>query len=376
MNGFGIYIHIPFCRGKCPYCDFYSVADSSLTGNYIKALGDELTTNRRTSEFTDRTLHVRKAVSLYVGGGTPSVLSGTQLSGIIRTIRKEYALSDEAEITVECNPSTPALPEFFAAVADSGVNRISLGLQSAVDSERKALGRRGGRDTAEKAVEAARNAGIDNISLDVMLGIPLQTRQSLKETLDFCLSENVSHISAYMLKLEEGTRFYRIRDTLELPGEDEVCDNYLFTCGYLSENGIKQYEISNFSKKGCESRHNMLYWDCREYLGVGAAAHSFINGKRFFLERSVQKFTDGEKAVFDSTGGSFEEYAMLRLRLSEGLTEKGTLSRFGSGIPERIRTEAKKVPHKYIISDSTGIRLKPEGFLISNSIISLLLTGE
>ena len=194
-----------------------------------------------------------------------------------------------------------------------------MGLQSAVDIERKALGRRGGCDDIKRAIERAKKAGIDNISLDLMLGIPNQTEESLKKSIEFCEKSGAKHVSAYILKIEESTPFYRIKDSLALPDEDETCDLYLYAVSELEKSGFYQYEISNFSQEGFESRHNLKYWHCEEYLGIGASAHSFVDGKRFYYERSIDSFISGQPPVNDGFGGDEEEYIMLALRLSEGL---------------------------------------------------------
>ena len=348
MDNIGLYIHIPFCASKCPYCDFYSFrADEEKKQSYVDALLREIGAQKQ--QFAC------KANSLYIGGGTPSVLSEIQLSQIIEKAKQEF-LTNDAEITVECNPHG-LKKEFFKALSAVGVNRISLGLQSANDGERKKLGRRADREEIANVIADIKAAGIENISLDVMLGIPDSTQESLKDTLDFCISQNVTHISCYILKLEEGTYFYENSDKLNLPDEDSVCDMYLFMCDYLEKYGFLQYEISNFAKSGYESRHNLKYWNCEEYLGIGAAAHSFIDGKRFCYNRNADKFINGAKPVFDGEGGDFSEYAMLRLRLCEGVKEKDVKARYGTAIPEEMRKKAQKFAAEgYLVSDSDGIQ--------------------
>lgn len=365
MDSIGLYLHIPFCNSKCPYCDFYSFrADESKKQAYVDSLIREIKAKKQ--QFTC------KANTLYIGGGTPSALSETQLSEIVKTAKNEILTAD-AEITVECNPHG-LKKEFFEALKEAGVNRISLGLQSANDNERRKLGRSADRNEIASVISDIKSAGIKNISLDVMLGIPDSTPESLKDTLDFCISQDITHISCYILKLEEGTFFCKNQNKLNLPDEDTVCDMYLFMCDYLEKHGFTQYEISNFAKKGFESKHNLKYWNCEEYLGIGAAAHSFIDGKRFYYERNADSFIDGASPVPDGEGGDFTEYAMLRLRLCEGLTEQGVNSRFGFGIPEKMRKNAEKfIPDGYVVSDGNGIRLTAKGFLISNTVISELL---
>lgn len=357
-------MHIPFCRSKCPYCDFYSVrADESVKEQYVNVLK-----NRITAEMSVLNC---KADTLYIGGGTPSVLGAENLGEIVKSASP--FLSKNAEITVECNPFGLS-EDFFKILKFCGVNRISMGLQSANDSERRALGRLSDSETVKKAVKNAQKSGIENISLDVMLGIPRQTEKSLAETLDFCISLGVPHISAYILKLEEGTVFYNRQNSLSLPNDDAVADLYLQACETLEENGIMQYEISNFAKSEYESRHNLKYWNCEEYLGLGPAAHSFLGGKRFYFERDLSSFLNNAEPIQDGNGGDFTEYAMLRLRLTEGLLQNDTEKRFGHKIPEEmIKKSAFFANNGLMESDKTGIRLTRKGFLISNTILSEIL---
>lgn len=358
----GLYIHIPFCDSKCPYCDFYSMrCDDGEKERYVTALCDEIVRQARQFDC--------KADTLYIGGGTPSCIGFERVCKILDCVKSNFSLSDDAEITVECNPHSVS-PEFFKKIAQSGVNRVSLGLQSANDGERKKLGRLSGKREVENAVLFARNAGIENISLDVMLGIPDSTPESLESTLEFCAAQNVTHISGYILKIEENTPFYKMRSSLSLPDEDAVADMYLLMCSYLKKHGYAQYEISNFSKSGYESRHNLKYWNCEEYIGIGSSAHSFVDGRRYYCE----KRTDGFYYVPDGTGGDFNEYAMLRLRLKKGLTEAQTRERYSFSIPEKMRREAEFLQKNgLVISDAEGIRLTENGFLLSNGVISRLI---
>lgn len=369
MNG--IYIHIPFCASKCPYCDFYSLrADDELKSLYADAVCDEIVTSRRAGEYLASPV---RADTLYIGGGTPSVLSGQALFNIITLAQKQYAMPAGSEITVECNPSgdIESLIPFFKA---AGVNRVSLGMQSAVDAERKKLGRSSGRDRILAVTDVLHKGGIDNISLDVMLGVPLQTEQSLLSTLAFAKETGAKHISAYMLKLEEGTFFYKNAAKLSLPDDDAVCDMYERCCAELKSAGFVHYEISNFCLPGYESRHNTKYWRLEDYLGIGAAAHSFTGGKRFFYERDIHSFINGAKPVFDCEGGGADEMIMLALRLGEGLSLKKLADRYGEGACENI---IKKAPlfKKQGLADFDGERfaLTEKGMLLSNSIISQLI---
>ncbi len=362
MKPIGLYIHIPFCNGKCPYCDFYSVTPQCNTvENYVNALCREIDNANRIYD------------TVYFGGGTPSLIGADNIAKIMSHIRR----TENCEATLECNPSdTGALNSGFnfKKVAQSGINRISMGLQSSDNKERSALGRRGGCEDVERAVTRARNAGIDNISLDLMLGIPGQTAESLKESIRFCKEMKAKHISAYILKIEEGTPFYEKKELLSLPDEDETCDLYLTAVEELEKIGYRQYEISNFSEIGFESRHNLKYWRCEEYLGIGASAHSFVDGKRFYYERSIDNFTKGFPPADDGDGGDEEEYIMLALRLTEGLIFENFKNRFGHSLPESILNKADSLQkHGLIKIDDKSISLTVKGFLVSNSVISSLI---
>ncbi len=367
----GLYIHIPFCRSKCPYCDFYScLTKNADIDNYVNAVIDEIRTGRRTKEFTQNS--DMSFDTIYFGGGTPSVIGADNIGKILNAVKKNYIIADDTEITVECNPSTVD-DDFFQKVASYGVNRISLGMQSAVDKERKKLGRFAGRNQILSAITGARKSGIENISLDVMLGVPEQTMQSLDETIDFCIETDVPHISAYMLSVEEGTVFHKKIDTLNLPDEDTVCDMYTHLTEKLRENGFKHYEISNFAKDEYKSLHNLKYWNCEEYLGIGPSAHSFIDDRRFFFERDIHSFIEGKTAEFDSFGGDKEEYIMLRLRLSDGIVFRDYTSRFGENFPEKISRKSEKFAEQQLMTvTDKHIALTVNGFLISNYIISEL----
>lgn len=368
----GIYIHIPFCKSKCMYCDFCSVVPvGDITDRYVTALKNEALRYKRTEKI--------KADTVYFGGGTPSFIGAERLADILSTVKDVFSIDSDAEITAECNPSS-CNEEFFIKLKESGFNRISLGLQSTSETERKAIGRLTSASQAKKAVAQALTASFNNISLDLMLGLPNQTKDSLKESIDFCAEAGVTHISAYILKAEEGTPFFdRLRkegaDSLNLPDEDSVCDLYLFAADYLETKGFKQYEISNFAKDGFASRHNLKYWNADEYIGLGASAHSFFEGKRFYNTRNIDDYLTGSEPLYDGNGGDFEEYAMLRLRLTDGIKKDETEQRFGKGNFERILKNAERLnsPDLIIISD-TCISLTRQGFLLSNTLIAELLS--
>ena len=362
----GIYIHIPFCKRKCPYCDFYSFkADESKKDSYLKAvlLCLDKWKNKVEGEID----------TVYFGGGTPSVFGEKRISQVICHIKDNYKLTDDAEITVECNPSSVS-DEFFREIRKSGVNRISMGMQSAVDKERLTLGRISDAQQVKNAVVMAKKSGIDNISLDIMLGVPFQTMESLDESIDFLLSLDIPHISAYMLKIEEGTPFDKMSDTLILPDEDLVTEMYLHTSKRLSSAGYNHYEISNFARDNKHSRHNTCYWLGEDYIGIGPSAHSFFGGERFYYERDFDSFISGVEPVSDGFGGDKEEYIMLRLRLAEGLNFKEYEKKYNEKINEStIAAMGKYQKAGLVVIDDESIRLTPEGFLLSNVIIGEMM---
>ena len=369
MKNIGLYLHIPFCKSKCPYCDFYSFSGKDTQKDeYTRVLKDKISS----SVSTLHSSYNCKADTLYIGGGTPSVLGAKNLATLVNACDSGF-LTDNAEITVECNPY--GLDEdFFKILYDCGVNRLSFGLQSAVDSERRILGRLSDRNQVEKAVNTAQKVGFNNITLDVMLGVPNQTEKSLNETLDFCISLGVPHISAYMLKLEENTHFYKNQHKYNFPDDDLTVDLYLQMCEALENQGIMQYEISNFAKNGFESRHNLTYWHCEEYLGLGPSAHSFVNGKRFYFDRDFNGFMNGNSPIDDGFGGDFTEYAMLNLRLVEGLNENKVLERFGHKIPNEIYEKSQIfIDNGYMTKNDNSLALTRKGFLMSNTILAEIL---
>ena len=369
MKNIGLYLHIPFCKSKCPYCDFYSFSGKvTQKDQYTSVLKERILSSISTLQ----NAKLCKANTLYIGGGTPSVLGAENLATLVNACNSGF-LTDDVEITVECNPY--GLDEdFFKTLFECGVNRLSFGMQSAVDSERRILGRLSDRNQVESTVKTAQKVGFENITLDVMLGIPNQNENSLNETLDFCVSLGVPHLSAYMLKLEEGTHFYKNQNKYNFPDDDLTADLYLQMCETLENNGIMQYEISNFAKKGYESRHNLKYWHCDEYLGLGPSAHSFLDGKRFYYDRDFESFMNGDYPIEDGLGGDFTEYAMLNLRLVEGLNEDKVFEKFGHKIPSHLYEKSKSfIENGYMTKTENGLALTRKGFLLSNLILSELL---
>lgn len=346
-NSRGLYIHVPFCLSKCPYCDFYSVPFSQKTAReYSEAVIRNLT--RYDEPFR----------SVYFGGGTP-ILLAPYMADILKNIRTESG----AEITAEANPCM-CVPKTLEQLRAAGVNRLSIGVQSLDGGELAALGRRHSAEEAVRAVNSAKSAGFDDISADIMLAIPKQNQNSLRGTISRLAELPLTHISAYLLKLEQGTPFGQSPPII--PDEDEAAELYLSAVDMLAEHGFMQYEISNFAKKGFESRHNLIYWRREEYLGIGPAAHSFYNGKRFAVPRDIQKFIGSpsqEEIITDDSPDEAEEHIMLGLRLSEGIPEE---------LWKPHEQKLRFIPKEYYNIKNGRLALTPRGFLLSNEIIALL----
>ena len=358
----GIYIHIPFCLRKCPYCDFYSLRfDEDTAERYT----DALLRNFKAYEGIS-------ADTVYFGGGTPSVLPVACMDRLMAGVYESFCIDKNAEITIEANPCT-VTQEKLHDYRQMGINRISFGVQSADDNELKGLGRLHDADTAKRAIISAQNAGFENISADIMIGIMGQTEGSMLSSADTLTSLPISHISAYMLKIEQGTPYDNERVRSAAPDDDTVSELYLSLTERLESRGFYQYEISNYSKPGCESRHNLKYWTGGEYIGFGASAHSLYEGRRFYVPRSVadyinapkQRETDEEEPYNER-----EEYIMLALRLTRGLDVKKLIHLYGEEGADRLIALAKSYERAGLcVVTPDNVRLTPRGFLVSNSII-------
>ncbi|MEE1244576.1 MAG: radical SAM family heme chaperone HemW [Acutalibacteraceae bacterium] len=357
MTDLGLYLHIPFCKRKCAYCDFYSaVFTEKLLGEYVGALEKSI------KEWGGKTN--RPISSIYLGGGTPSLLN-RKLIPLLSSVRESFKVDENAEITLEINP-TENIAEVLENAKLSGVNRLSLGAQSGNDRILKILGRTHTAQDTENAVKVAKELGFSNISLDLMLGLPDSDLASLKQDLDFLLKLNPSHISCYILKIEPATKFYKAESGLNLPSEDGICDQYLFMCDYLRKHGFSHYEISNFCKDGKKSRHNLKYWQCREYIGIGPSAHSFLDGKRFYYPRDLKGFIKGNSPIFDGFGGDKTEQIMLGLRLDSGID-------FDILPPDAQKKCAEFAKRGLGILKDNRFSLTDKGMLLSNAIITEIL---
>lgn len=364
-NSLGLYIHIPFCENKCNYCSFYSFKpNSSQKEKYIQALCTEI------KKWGVR--NARPINSIYIGGGTPSLLGEGELSSIFSCLRENFEITKDCEITCEVNPNSAN--DFLEYASRLGVNRVSIGIQSANDDELNNLGRLHSFEEAKAIVNKAKRLGISNISVDIMLGLPDSSLKSLKNSAKSILNLKPNHVSAYILKIEEGTPFSKLGDNLNLPSDDEVSEQYLFLCDLLKKNGYNHYEISNFALDGFESRHNNKYWLCEEYIGIGPSAHSFYEGNRFYYSNSLEDFIEGKEPVFDDVGGGEEEFVMLRLRLARGLLFKEFENTFGKALSQDFFKTAKLLQKNGLVDlNDNKISLTDKGMLVSNSIISKLI---
>lgn len=373
MKRLGLYIHIPFCRSKCHYCDFCSMPhpEKELVNAYVERLCGDL--SARASLCRDYTVD-----SVYLGGGTPTLLEAALLCRILDTVRAHYHLCERAEITLECNPATGSA-EGFSELRKAGFNRVSVGLQSTHKNELRALGRLHSLEDFARTVQLLRGAGFENISADVMQGIPEQTRESYLDTLRTLISLEPAHISAYALSIEEGTRFYELRDRLPLPDEDAARDAFFEGAALLEQNGYGWYEISNFARAGYESRHNLKYWNCEEYLGFGPAAHSFFGGERFGNGGDIRAYIAGEDVECErariGTLDAANEYVMLRMRLSEGVDVKAFEARYPYSFEEAFgKALAKYIPTGHVKKTAGGYAFTHAGFYVSNTILSDVLS--
>ena len=380
LKPLGIYIHIPFCRSKCQYCDFYSIGgsrDRRLVDNYLEALA----------------VHFKEAGALatdyivdtvYFGGGTPSFFGADNLRRIFAELQHRFRVDKAAEITFEANPDS-VTESLLKKLRAEGFNRMSLGVQSDRDDVLQKLGRPHNYEQARAAVHSARKCGFDNVSLDLMYGLPNQTAPQWKETLRHVLELKPEHISCYGLKVEEGTPLWEYKDAANLPSDEVQAEMYLDTVSILDEFGYGQYEISNFAKPGYESRHNLKYWLGEEYIGFGPAAASDFAGKRYTYARNIETYVRGVLkqdipilAECDAIPARERagEYVMLRLRTTQGISpeeyEKNYLMPFEPLLETILPLEQRDLFYQ---KDGRWI-LTPKGFLVSNQIIGLLQEAQ
>lgn len=366
----GLYLHVPFCASKCTYCDFYSFAASDA----------------RMDEYADalcRTIRAWGAQStdycvdtIYLGGGTPSLLGGGRLARVLEAVGAAFVVTPDAEITTECNPDSMDAA-LLNTLRRAGVNRLSIGVQSAHADELHLLGRRHTFAAAQNAIRLAQDCGFDNLSLDLMYGLPGQTTEKLLQSARALLALQPAHLSCYALKLEEGTPLSRAKPTL--PDEDIQADTYLALCKLLALEGYEHYEISNWAKPSMRARHNARYWDLSEYLGLGPSAHSLFGGKRFAYGRSLDAFLAGQPPCDEEVVDGFssaEEFLMLALRTADGVRPEAFEARFGTSFAPYARCLQRLAPHGLTALAEGHWRLTEHGFLLSNSILTDVLSAE
>ena len=372
MRSLGLYLHIPFCVAKCRYCDFCSSpAGEDIRRAYVAALCREITSNAQSAE--DYVVD-----TVFFGGGTPSLLAPDCFLEIADTLRKHYAIAPDVEWTAEANPATVD-EEKLAAMRRAGINRLSIGMQSAKDNELAALGRAHCARDLYTAVSAARAAGFDNFNLDLMFGIPHQTKESFADTLDTAIGLAPTHLSVYSLQIEEGTPFYAERDTLPLPSEDEEGEMSDLLLEKTAAAGYLRYEISNYARAGYECRHNLRYWQMKDYLGFGIAAHSLLGDRRFYNREDLTAYLRDPLALraeeeLLSTAEREYETVMLGLRTAAGLDDNAFREAFGYGFFEKYGERlAPFAAAGLVLREAPRTALNARGMALSNTILSKIL---
>lgn len=377
MKKLGIYIHIPFCASKCGYCDFYSLAGcDKLMPKYHNALLQHIRESAPQLQqyYTD---------SVYFGGGTPSYYGARRICDVFNAVKRSGLVYKSAEVTVEVNPDSVRYHD-LAALRSEGVNRLSIGAQCADDDLLKLVGRRHNWKQVQQTVKSARSAGFDNLSLDLIYGLPSQTREDWTATLNRALELEPEHLSCYGLKLEAGTPMYSYVGSPLLPDDDVQADMYLYAAETLERYGYKQYEISNFAKPGKESRHNLKYWLLQDYMGFGPGAHSCAGGVRYSYVKDLQKYISGVQTG-DTIIDEYEriglldraaEYLMLGMRTVRGISP-GEYHRIYRSeftpLEELLREYERK---GWAVNEEGRWHFTPSGFLLSNLLIGLLLDKQ
>jgi oxygen-independent coproporphyrinogen III oxidase len=388
----GIYISVPFCRTKCSYCNFASDVFSRVVfERYVDRVCADIANAQHVAKEVGGQIDT-EVDSIYLGGGTPTVLEPSQLLRIFDAVRNQFSVRPNAEVTVECAPGTLA-PEVLQGLLRCGVNRVSLGVQSFVDIEAAAVGRQHKRATVLDDISRLRAAGIANINIDLIAGLPHQTAESWGESLAQTLSTGAVHVSVYMLEVDEdsrlgreviagGTRYH----AHFVPDEDATADFYIAACGRLESAGIAQYEISNFARSGSESRHNLKYWTRQPYLGFGVDAHSMLKSAdpqneavRFATADALEKFVAGSplQRTDVSSSAALEELFFLGLRLNRGVDLGEVAADFGQSAAENMLTTISDLVSDGLLQrDGSRVSLTCRGRLISNEVFGRFLASE
>ncbi len=385
----GIYISVPFCRTKCSYCNFASdVFSKAVFDRYVDRVCTDIERSREMAQEMGAKIE-GDVVSIYLGGGTPTVLDADQLKRIFDVLRAQFAVTPDAEITVECAPGT-LNPQLLEILLRCGVNRVSLGVQSFIDREAAAVGRQHKRATVLNDIARLRAAGISNINIDLIAGLPHQTAESWRESLDQTIATGAPHVSVYMLEVDEdsrlgreliagGTRYH----AHFVPKEDAVAEFYEIACDVLENAGAKQYEISNFARDGSESEHNLKYWLREPYLGFGVDAHSMLHSTtasvdavRFSTSDSLDKYVAGAslQKTTVTTPNALEEQFFLGLRLNRGVDLRDVADKFGCDAVAQVYPVVKQLESDGLVDASQNVvRLTRRGRLLSNEVFQRFL---
>jgi len=369
MKTIGLYVHIPFCIKKCNYCDFNSFETLELIPEYLVALKREIS-NLKNSGYIAKTV--------YIGGGTPTVLTNSQLFFLLNDLHKNIYIANDAEITIEANPGT-LTKEKLHLLKTLGVNRLSIGLQAYQNSMLKLMGRIHTVEDFENNFKAARDVGFNNINVDLIFGLPNQKLEDFKETIKRVLALSPEHISCYSLNVEEGTRFYQWQKEgkLCLPSDDEERKMYYEAIEVLTHQGYNHYEISNFAEHGRECKHNLVYWTYKECLGLGAGAHSFLNNKRFnnypFILDYIKSIKKSSSAVSNIESISYQEqqaeFCFMGLRLLQGLNKDAFKQRFHKEITQVYKSAIEKLKKQGLLQEnSENLKLTALGLDFANAV--------
>lgn len=373
MEKLGIYIHIPFCKQKCFYCDFCSFANKNeMQGKYVETVINEIKNITHKEKYT--------VTTIYLGGGTPSILNPDYIKSILQEIKSSFEILDDAEITIEINPGT-VNEEKLKKYKEYGINRLSIGLQSANDKILKKIGRIHDYKQFEETFFYARKCGFKNINVDLMIGLPTQAVEDVKQTLEKIIQKNPEHISVYSLIIEEGTIIEKLinENKLQLPDEETERIMYWTVVNELKENGYNQYEISNFSKKTYESKHNTNCWKQKQYIGLGTSAHSYLNKKRYSNTNNIEEYikniqenniskniTIHEEQTEEST---MNEYMLLGLRMIQGININEFKQKFKIDPTIKYKETLEKLQKENLIQiTKTSIKLTKQGIDFGNIV--------
>ncbi len=379
MKKTACYIHIPFCDHKCIYCDFYSIITSENINSFLKSLKKEIIHS------AEKYSADREFISIFFGGGTPSLMEPDYISEILESIKKNFIVRNDAEITLETNPGTVSLDK-LKVFRNTGINRISIGIQSFDNNDLKFLTRIHNSETAISTVNYAADAGFENISLDLIFNLPGQSKKKWIKNLEQAVKLPIKHISTYSLILERGTILNKmvLDGKVKIADEDYDAELYQTTIDFLTSNGFNQYEVSNFTKPGFECIHNNAYWHYTEYFGFGTSAHSFIDGKRWWNLSSLKMYIDKIEQSGNAIAGSeiissekaMDEYIMLELR-SSGLSIKKLENRFGNEGKHWLK---KKYPYfellknqNFVMMNDEIIKLTSKGYAVCDEILAEIL---